>query len=81
MDLLGGVVSCLSLVFQDKFDVLATVAYGGLVLSEVGIFVLAGILNPKANRRAREVATPTTTREEDTVDMESAGELPPVSII
>ncbi|EJD44131.1 hypothetical protein AURDEDRAFT_185164 [Auricularia subglabra TFB-10046 SS5] len=54
VDLLGGLVSCLSLVFQEEFDILAGVTYGGLVVLEAGVFLLAAILNPRMNRRKRE---------------------------
>ncbi|KAH7107809.1 PQ loop repeat-domain-containing protein [Auriculariales sp. MPI-PUGE-AT-0066] len=54
IDLLGALVSCLSLVFQPEFDWLASVTYGGLVVLEVGIFIAAAILNPRAKRRRQE---------------------------
>ncbi|KZV93348.1 hypothetical protein EXIGLDRAFT_717329 [Exidia glandulosa HHB12029] len=54
VDLMGGLVSCLSLIFQEEFDILASVTYGGLVVLELGVFILAGILNPRMERRKRE---------------------------
>lgn len=45
---------CVSPVFQEEFDVLASVTYGGLVVLELGIFILAAILNPRMERRKRE---------------------------
>ncbi|BGP25596.1 cystinosin/ERS1p repeat protein [Rhodotorula toruloides] len=55
VDLLGGVFSFLSLIWTPPpFDVLACVSYSGVVALEVGIFVLAAILNPGYWRRKRE---------------------------
>lgn len=55
VDLLGGVFSFLSLVWTPPpFDILACVSYSGVVALEIGIFVLAAILNPGYWRRKRE---------------------------
>ena len=55
IDLLGGVWSLLSLVFAPPpFDPLAAVSYSSVVVLEVGIFLLAVVLNPRYHRRERE---------------------------
>ncbi|BGO97424.1 Cystinosin/ERS1p repeat protein [Rhodotorula toruloides] len=55
VDLLGGVFSFLSLVWTPPpFDTLACVSYSGVVGLEIGIFVLAAVLNPGYWRRKRE---------------------------
>lgn len=55
IDLLGGVWSLLSLVFAPPpFDPLAAVSYSSVVILELGIFLLAAILNPRYYRRERE---------------------------
>lgn len=55
IDLLGGVWSLLSLVFAPPpFDPLAAVSYSSVVVLEVGIFLLAAVLNPRYCRRERE---------------------------
>lgn len=55
VDLLGGVFSFLSLVWTPPpFDILACVSYSGVVALEIGIFILAAILNPGYWRRKRE---------------------------
>ncbi|EJD07609.1 uncharacterized protein FOMMEDRAFT_24933 [Fomitiporia mediterranea MF3/22] len=64
IDTLGGVFSLLSLVFREKFDALAAVAYSLVVLLMISVFevldgvviILAVILNPRAERRRRRVA-------------------------
>ncbi|KAK4049136.1 hypothetical protein OIV83_004346 [Microbotryomycetes sp. JL201] len=54
VDLLGGVFSLLSIVYAPPpFDVLASISYSALVAVELGIFVLAPILNPPYYRRKR----------------------------
>lgn len=56
IDLLGGVWSLLSLVFSPPpFDALAAVSYSSVVGLEIGIFLLAALLNPRywRNERAR----------------------------
>ncbi|GAA5872991.1 hypothetical protein JCM3774_004892 [Rhodotorula dairenensis] len=55
IDLLGGVWSLLSLVFAPPpFDPLAAVSYSSVVVLEIGIFLLAAILNPRYYRKERE---------------------------
>lgn len=56
IDMLGGVFSLLSLVFREKFDVLAAVAYSLVVVLDGVVIILAVILNPRAERRRRRVA-------------------------
>ncbi|GAA5839440.1 hypothetical protein JCM9279_005943 [Rhodotorula babjevae] len=58
IDLLGGVWSLLSLVFSPPpFDALAAVSYSSVVGLEIGIFLLAALLNPRywRNERARKL--------------------------
>ncbi|GAA5922752.1 hypothetical protein JCM3775_006124 [Rhodotorula graminis] len=58
IDLLGGVWSLLSLVFSPPpFDALAAVSYSSVVGLEIGIFILAALLNPRywRNERARKL--------------------------
>ncbi|PWZ01960.1 hypothetical protein BCV70DRAFT_148325, partial [Testicularia cyperi] len=51
IDCSGGVFSLLSLVFKSYFDAIAAVNYIGIVVLELGIFVLYFWLNPKAQRQ------------------------------
>ncbi|TFY54748.1 hypothetical protein EVG20_g9581 [Dentipellis fragilis] len=53
IDLLGGVFSDLSLVFKEKFDVIAAVTYSLVILMDGLVILAALILNPIAKRRAR----------------------------
>ncbi|GJE91281.1 PQ-loop repeat-containing protein [Phanerochaete sordida] len=57
IDCSGGVFSTLSLVFAEKFDVIAGVTYSLVVVLDGIVLLLAAILNPRARRRrAREAA-------------------------
>ncbi|KAH7099263.1 hypothetical protein BKA62DRAFT_621625 [Auriculariales sp. MPI-PUGE-AT-0066] len=58
IDMMGALTSCLALVFEPEFDILASVSYGGLVILEIGIFLAAAILNPRAKRRRATEAEP-----------------------
>ncbi|KAJ7625704.1 PQ loop repeat-domain-containing protein [Roridomyces roridus] len=62
VDLLGGVFSDLSLVFRDKFDVIAAITYSLVIVLDGLVILAALILNPRAaKRRQRELelaATP-----------------------
>ncbi|CED84149.1 Predicted membrane protein [Phaffia rhodozyma] len=53
LDMLGGLFCTLSLVFKEKFDILASVNYIGIFVLDLTILILAAILNPRANRRRR----------------------------
>jgi len=53
IDWLGGVFSILSLVFKEKFDVIASLSYSLVVLLDGFIIIAYFILNPAANRRRR----------------------------
>lgn len=54
VDLLGGIFSLLSLVFAaGPFNTLGSLAYGIVALLEIGVFILAGILNPIHRRKLR----------------------------
>ncbi|PSR82612.1 hypothetical protein PHLCEN_2v6045 [Hermanssonia centrifuga] len=58
IDMMGGLFSVLSLVFKQKFDVIAGVTYGLVVLLDGIVLLLAAILNPRARRRrAREAVS------------------------
>ncbi|GAA5871116.1 hypothetical protein JCM1840_007594 [Sporobolomyces johnsonii] len=57
VDLCGGVFSLLSLIFTTgSFDVLASISYSAVVACELGIFLLAAILNPRYRRKQRQKA-------------------------
>ncbi|GAA5970050.1 hypothetical protein JCM21900_000270 [Sporobolomyces salmonicolor] len=57
VDLCGGVFSVLSLIFATgSFDVLASISYSAVVVLELGIFLLAAILNPRYRRKQRQKA-------------------------
>lgn len=57
IDCSGGVFSTLSLIFAEKFDVIAGVTYSLVVVLDGIVLLLAAILNPRAKRRrAREAA-------------------------
>lgn len=76
IDLLGGLVSCLSLIFEPSFDVVTSISYAGLVVLEIGIFVLAAILNPRLKKRQRKEALQDSEeqeRVEDEVDDRTNG--------
>ena len=51
VDCSGGVFSLLSLVFKSYFDGIAAANYIGIVVLELGIFLLAALLNPRARKR------------------------------
>ncbi|KAI0825804.1 PQ loop repeat-domain-containing protein [Irpex lacteus] len=51
VDWAGGVFSVLSLVFKEKFDIIAGVTYSAVVVLDGLILILAMILNPRAKRR------------------------------
>lgn len=53
VDLLGGVFSILSLIFKNKVDVPAAVAYSLVVVMDGLVLVLAIILNPRSKRVAQ----------------------------
>jgi len=53
VDLLGGIFSILSLIFKNKFDVLAAVAYSLVVVMDGLVLVLAIILNPRSKKAAQ----------------------------
>lgn len=54
VDLLGGIFSLLSLVFAaGPFNTLGSLAYGIVAVLEIGVFILAGILNPIHRRKLR----------------------------
>lgn len=51
VDSAGAVFSLLSLAFKTSFDGIAAANYLGILLLEIGIFVLTCVLNPRAKRR------------------------------
>ncbi|KAI0083936.1 PQ loop repeat-domain-containing protein [Irpex rosettiformis] len=51
VDWSGGIFSLLSLVFKEKFDIIASVTYSAVVVLDGAILLLAAILNPRAKRR------------------------------
>lgn len=51
IDLLGGILLDLSLVFKPKFDVLAGVCYSVVVVMDAVVIIAAIVLNPRAKRR------------------------------
>jgi len=53
VDLLGAVFSILSLAFKSHFDATAAVAYSLVAVMDGLVLVLAVVLNPRAERRAR----------------------------
>lgn len=55
IDCSGGVFSLLSLVFKESFDGIAAANYIGIVVLELGIFALYFVLNPRAERRRKEM--------------------------
>ncbi|KIP03014.1 hypothetical protein PHLGIDRAFT_130411 [Phlebiopsis gigantea 11061_1 CR5-6] len=57
IDCLGGVFSVLSLVFKEKFDVIAGVTYSLVIILDGIVLALAAILNPRAKRRRAREAT------------------------
>jgi hypothetical protein len=64
IDLLGGILNDLSLVFKPKFDVLAGVCYSVVVVMDAVVIVAALVLNPRAKRRreAEKAAAATTAQ-------------------
>ncbi|KAH8111042.1 PQ loop repeat-domain-containing protein [Phellopilus nigrolimitatus] len=72
IDFLGGIFSLLSLVFKEKFDVLAGVAYSLVILMDGAVLILAAILNPRAKRRRRRLAQTETDHESQTANTASA---------
>ncbi|KAF7310086.1 hypothetical protein MIND_00381900 [Mycena indigotica] len=56
VDALGGVFSDLSLVFRDKFDVIAAITYSLVVVLDGFVLLLALILNPRAEKRRQRLA-------------------------
>ncbi|KDE07404.1 hypothetical protein MVLG_02271 [Microbotryum lychnidis-dioicae p1A1 Lamole] len=55
IDLVGGVMSTLSLVFaKGSFDTLAALSYAAVVVLEIGILALVPVLNPRYHRRQEE---------------------------
>ncbi|KAL8280141.1 hypothetical protein RQP46_007471 [Phenoliferia psychrophenolica] len=86
VDLSGGVFSFLSLVFAEgAFDTLASISYSAVVVLEVGILVLAAILNPRYDRKVAEAKrideealsgenhSPATTCHDGDADLEKKG--------
>ncbi|KAK0519797.1 hypothetical protein OC842_007319, partial [Tilletia horrida] len=55
VDTSGGIFAIISLAFKETFDYIGALNYIGIVVAELGIFLLALILNPRA-RRARRAA-------------------------
>ncbi|CAD6927811.1 unnamed protein product [Tilletia caries] len=53
IDTAGGVFALLSLAFKERFDYIGALNYVGVVGLELGIFVLALILNPRRARARR----------------------------
>ncbi|PWN50310.1 hypothetical protein IE53DRAFT_293764, partial [Violaceomyces palustris] len=53
VDCSGAIFSTLSLVFKERFDGIAAANYIGILVLEIGIFLIALIINPKAERRRR----------------------------
>ncbi|CAD6971960.1 unnamed protein product [Tilletia controversa] len=53
VDTAGGVFALLSLAFKERFDYIGALNYVGVVGLELGIFVLALILNPRRARARR----------------------------
>ncbi|SGY15032.1 BQ5605_C013g07216 [Microbotryum silenes-dioicae] len=52
VDITGGVFSTLALAFSEgSFDALASASYIAVVVLEIGIFILAAILNPRHQRK------------------------------
>ncbi|SCV70282.1 BQ2448_1676 [Microbotryum intermedium] len=52
VDIAGGVFSTLALAFSEgSFDALASASYIAVVVLEIGIFILAAILNPRHRRK------------------------------
>ncbi|SNX86874.1 uncharacterized protein MEPE_05583 [Melanopsichium pennsylvanicum] len=75
IDCAGGVFSLLSLVFKSEFDGIASANYIGIVILELGIFVLYMILNPKAKYRREAQATESKSEGVGNVpDVEQANE-------
>ncbi|KAI0924063.1 hypothetical protein AcW1_006845 [Taiwanofungus camphoratus] len=60
IDLLGGVFSDLSLAFKAHFDVVAGVTYSLVVVMDGIVILLALILNPRARRCRKRIASVTT---------------------
>lgn len=56
IDMMGGVFSDLSLIFKEKFDVIAGVAYSLVIALDAVVLLLALILNPRARRARRRAA-------------------------
>ncbi|KAJ6578534.1 PQ loop repeat-domain-containing protein [Mycena capillaripes] len=64
IDLLGGVFSDLSLVFKDKFDIIAAITYSLVVVLDAFVILAALILNPRAAKRRRRENTEGVTEDE-----------------
>ncbi|KAL4256991.1 hypothetical protein AB1N83_009500 [Pleurotus pulmonarius] len=56
IDMMGGVFSDLSLIFKERFDVIAGVAYSLVIVLDAVVLLLALILNPRARRARRRAA-------------------------
>jgi len=71
IDMTGGVFNALSLVFKEKFDVVAALSFIGVAVFDAVILLCAAILNPLARRRrAREQAAAEGTAP---LDVETGG--------
>ena len=74
-DMLGGVFSVLSLVFQAQFDSVAAVSYILVVVLDGVVVLAAVILNPIAKRRRAREAEAAAATSGSTNDIESGGQL------
>jgi len=76
VDLLGGVFSDLSLIFKEKFDIIAAITYTLVVVLDAIVIILALILNPRANRRRKLVAESHAVGQDPSMTEVSGGSFP-----